>query len=76
MSASGHTRRFHDVRRMSGLAPTADISGDTLHYAFGPIAEATPTKQGRRLPDRQYCVAVPIRRQTENSFSFPLLSSA
>ena len=37
--ALGHTRRFHDVRRMSGLAPTADISGDARHYAFGPIGD-------------------------------------
>jgi hypothetical protein len=38
-SVVGHTRRFHDVRRMSGLAPTADISGDARHYAFGPGAD-------------------------------------
>ncbi len=35
-SALGQTRRFRDARRMSGLPPTADISGASRHFAFGP----------------------------------------
>jgi hypothetical protein len=36
MSASGQTRRFRDVRGMSGLPQTADISGRGRHFAFVP----------------------------------------
>jgi len=36
MSILGPTRRFRDVRGMSGLTPTADISGPSRHFAFGP----------------------------------------
>src|SRR5438445_1772745 len=32
-----HSRRFGDVRGVSGLPPTADISGTGWHFAFGPI---------------------------------------
>jgi len=39
MSALGQTRRFRDVRGMSGLPPTADISGHGRHFAFVPIAD-------------------------------------
>jgi hypothetical protein len=39
MSALGQTRRFRDVRGMSGLSPTADISGPGRHFAFGPNAD-------------------------------------
>src|SRR5829696_7255302 len=53
--------------------PEADLAPCATDFGLGPIAEATPTRQGRQLPDRQYCVAVPIRRQNESSFSFPLL---
>ena len=38
MSALGQTRRFRDVRGMSGLPQTADISGPCRHFAFGPKA--------------------------------------
>ena len=30
------TRRFRDVRLMSGLPPASDISGTGRHFAFGP----------------------------------------
>src|SRR5258705_13824256 len=43
MSASGQTRRFRDVRGMSGLPQTADISGPGRHFAFGPIADLPAT---------------------------------
>jgi hypothetical protein len=36
MSASGQTRQFRDVRGMSGLPPTADISVPGRHFAFVP----------------------------------------
>src|SRR6476620_3367847 len=36
MSAWGQTRRFRDVRGISDLPPTADISGPGRHFAFGP----------------------------------------
>jgi hypothetical protein len=36
MSQLGQTRRFRDVRDMSGLPQTADISGPSRHFAFGP----------------------------------------
>ena len=38
VSASGQARRFRDVRGMSGLPPTADISGQGRHFAFVPVA--------------------------------------
>jgi hypothetical protein len=38
MSLLGQTRRFRDVRDMSGLPQTADISGPGRHFAFVPIA--------------------------------------
>jgi hypothetical protein len=38
-SASGQTRRFRDVRSMSGLPLTADISGPGRHFAKVPEAE-------------------------------------
>jgi hypothetical protein len=40
MSVSDHSRRFPDVRRMSGLLPASDVSGPGRHFAFGPQAEA------------------------------------
>ena len=42
MSVSGQTRRFRDVRGMSGLPQTADISGPGRHFAFGPKADIAP----------------------------------
>jgi hypothetical protein len=39
MSALGQTRRFRDVHGMSGLTPTADISGLSRHFALVPDAE-------------------------------------
>jgi hypothetical protein len=39
MSALGQSRRFGDVRRMSGLPQTADISGPSRHFAFVPKAD-------------------------------------
>src|SRR5258708_5918951 len=36
----GQTRRFRDVRLMSGLPPTADVSGPGRHFAFGPESDA------------------------------------
>jgi hypothetical protein len=36
MSALGQTRRFRDVRGMSGLPQTADVSGRGRHFAFVP----------------------------------------
>jgi hypothetical protein len=32
----GQSRRFGDVRRMSGLPPTADISGHGRHFVSVP----------------------------------------
>ena len=32
------SRRFRDVRRMSGLPPTSDVSGPGRHFAVGPKA--------------------------------------
>ena len=46
MSEMGQTRRFRDVRDMSGLPQTADISGPGRHFAFVPQADP------RRLFDR------------------------
>jgi hypothetical protein len=43
MSASGQTRRFRDVRGMSGLPQTADISGRGRHFAFVPKADILRT---------------------------------
>jgi hypothetical protein len=40
MSVLGQTRRFRDVRGMSGLPPTADISGHGRHFAFVPEADS------------------------------------
>jgi hypothetical protein len=42
-SALGQTRRFRDVRGMSGLTPTADISGPSRHFALVPIADLPTT---------------------------------
>jgi hypothetical protein len=39
MSQMGQTRRFRDVRDMSGLPQTADISGPDRHFAFVPTAD-------------------------------------
>src|SRR5260370_20022213 len=39
MCPSGQTRRFRDVRAMSALPQTADISGRGRHFAFVPGAE-------------------------------------
>jgi 2-iminobutanoate/2-iminopropanoate deaminase len=39
MTALGQTRRFRDVRDMSGLHPTADISGPGWHFAFVPTRD-------------------------------------
>jgi hypothetical protein len=39
MSPTGQTRRFRDVRDMSGLPQTADISGPGRHFAFVPKAD-------------------------------------
>ena len=36
MSASDQTRRFRNVRDMSGLPQTSDIAGPGRHFAFGP----------------------------------------
>ena len=41
MSELGQTRRFPDVRRMSGLPPSSDVSGAGRDFAFGPEAEVT-----------------------------------
>src|SRR5688500_9895615 len=52
MTALGQTLRFHDVRRMSGLPPTADISGSHRLFAFGPIADlaiANPSRSPSAL---------------------------
>jgi hypothetical protein len=37
MSALGQTRRFRDVRDMSGLPQTTDLAGPARHFAFVPI---------------------------------------
>ena len=34
MSDLGQSRRFRDVRGMSGLTPAADISGPSRHFAL------------------------------------------
>ncbi len=47
-SAKGQTRRFRDVRGMSGLPPTADISGPGRHFAFGPTTDI-PAPAGRSI---------------------------
>ena len=39
MTALGQTRRFREVCDTSGLPQTADISGPSRHFAFGPIAD-------------------------------------
>jgi hypothetical protein len=39
MTALGQTRRFCDVRSMSDVTPTADISGPSRHFAFVPLGE-------------------------------------
>jgi len=36
MSVVGQTRRFRDVRGMSGLPQTSDIAGPGQHFAFVP----------------------------------------
>jgi hypothetical protein len=36
MSGLGQTRRFRDVCGTSGSPQTADISGPSRHFAFGP----------------------------------------
>jgi hypothetical protein len=39
MPAKGQTRRFRDVRGMSGPLHTADISGPDQHFAFVPYPD-------------------------------------
>jgi hypothetical protein len=46
VSALGQSRRFRDVRGMSGLPPTVDISGHGRHFAFGPISDL-PLRRSR-----------------------------
>jgi hypothetical protein len=41
MSAQGQTRRFRDVRDMSGQPQTADISGPSQHFALVPEPDIT-----------------------------------
>jgi hypothetical protein len=41
MTALGHSRRFRDVRDMSGQPQTADISGPGRHFAFVPLSDIT-----------------------------------
>jgi hypothetical protein len=36
MTDLGQTRRFREVRDMSGLPQTTDIAGAGRHFAFGP----------------------------------------
>ena len=50
-SAMGQTRRLRDVRDMSGLPQTADISGPGRHFAFVPKAEveAHPVNSAVRI---------------------------
>jgi hypothetical protein len=39
MSELGQTRRFRDVRGLSDLPPTSDVSRSDRHFAFVPKAE-------------------------------------
>jgi hypothetical protein len=45
MSELGQSRRFRDVRSMSGLPQTADISGPGRHFAFVPTADMQHASQ-------------------------------
>ena len=47
-SVVGQTRRFPDVRRMSGLPPSSDVSGAGRHFAFGPRAVIACMAMGER----------------------------
>jgi hypothetical protein len=62
MSQMGQARRFSDVRRMSGLTQTADISGPDRHFAFGPGADMMgdiDRRCYRRLADERVVVSCP-----------------
>jgi hypothetical protein len=49
MPAWGRSRLFGDVRRMSGLPPTSDVSRPGRHFAFVPLPEvASVTRSPRR----------------------------
>jgi hypothetical protein len=62
MSDLGQTRRFRDVRGMSGLPPPADISGHGRHFAFVPeavISQATiqwERSRSHRLYRKSGCI--------------------
>ena len=77
-SALGQTRRFRDVRGMSGLPQTADISGRGRHFAFGPQADIvafeaaglptwsrSPKRTRRSLTCRALAVAPQTRSEIE-----------
>jgi hypothetical protein len=49
------TRRFRDVRDMSGLPQTADISGPGRHFAFVPKAEVSCGQSGQQAPRDRRC---------------------
>jgi hypothetical protein len=51
MSAPGQTRRFRDVRDMSGLPQTADISGPGRHFAFVPRPDISRVARAVGLRD-------------------------
>jgi hypothetical protein len=47
----GQTHRFRDVRDMSGLPQTADISGPGRHFAFVPQSDIHQDNGPRRERD-------------------------
>jgi hypothetical protein len=47
MSDLGQSRRFRDVRGMSDLPPTADISGHGRHFAFVPFPDVVLATETR-----------------------------
>ncbi len=60
MSASGQTRHFRDVCCMSGLPPTADISGPGWHFAFVPTCDMAAIDKVQRIASRSDCAAAAL----------------
>jgi len=74
MTASGQTRRFRDVRSMSGLPQIADISGPGRHFAFAPN---TDMRHGAVKFGREFILATPLcARHPCISTRFPLAGRA
>jgi hypothetical protein len=57
----GQSRRFGDVRRMSGLPSRSDVSRPGRHFAFGPTADLCAA--GSQVHGSQCLIRSPHRRR-------------